>query len=254
MARKVLFYYQTFNGLQDILHEDPDVTDIHLSSIHFGLEQDGQPYIHLNNYYPENNKFAQVWTDLERAFDLGINVKVMIGGAGGGYQTLFERYTECYSLLRDFLIRHRIITGIDLDIEEGVDLNKVKLLMTDIKRDFPHYTIAMAPVQSSLQSDTPGMGGFVYKDLYNSPEGALIDYFNGQFYSDYSVSAYDQCIKNGYPPEKVVMGSLNGSGPAEVVHELSEKYRCFGGVYSWEYSGTPKGWSAEMSDILHDLL
>ena len=44
----------------------------------------------------------------------------------------------------------------------------------------------MAPVQSSLEEDAPGMGGFIYKDLWLSPEGSLIDYFNGQFYGDFS--------------------------------------------------------------------
>ena len=36
----------------------------------------------------------------------------------------------------------------------------------------------MAPVSPSLETDYPGMGGFVYKDLYNSLEGKYIDYFN----------------------------------------------------------------------------
>lgn len=50
---------------QLILKSNPDVTHIHLSSIHFGKEDDGQPYIHLNNYYSENSKFDKVWKDLQ---------------------------------------------------------------------------------------------------------------------------------------------------------------------------------------------
>ena len=54
------------------------------------------------------------------------------------------------------------------------------------------------------------MGGFIYKDLYSSEVGKLIDYFNGQFYMDYSKGAYDIVVENGYPEEKVVMGMLMG--------------------------------------------
>ena len=45
---RIIFYYQTFNGLKDILHEDTKVTHIHLSSTHFGLNNDNSPY-YLND-------------------------------------------------------------------------------------------------------------------------------------------------------------------------------------------------------------
>ena len=41
-------------------------------------------------------------------------------------------------------------------------------LNNDLGSDF---IIAMAPVAYSLEFDQGGFGGFVYKDLYNSPEG-----------------------------------------------------------------------------------
>ena len=66
----------------------------------------------------------------------------------------------------------------------------------------------MAPVQYALETDQSGMGGFVYKDLLNSPEGALISYFNGQFYTNYSAESYNNVINNGYPSNKVVMGMI----------------------------------------------
>ena len=50
---KIIYYYQTFTGLTDILKGDSiNVTHIHLSSIHFGSNDDGSPYIHLNDNNP----------------------------------------------------------------------------------------------------------------------------------------------------------------------------------------------------------
>ena len=45
--------------------------------------------------------------------------------------------------------------------------------MRDIRRDFPHFTMSFAPVQSSLEDNYPGMGGFVYKDLWGGKENGL---------------------------------------------------------------------------------
>lgn len=250
--KRVIMYYQTFNGLVSILKPNPYVTHIHLAAIHFGLEH-GHPYIHLNNCNPDDEQFTQVWKDMDKAVSLGIKVMLMIGGAGGGYSSLFSNYATYYGMLRDVLKAHPCISGIDMDIEEPVLLNNVKQLISDIKTDFPGYSISMAPLQSSLETDVPGMGGFMYKDLYNSPEGAYIDYFNGQFYQDFSVGAYNNVIDNGYPASKVIMGSINGTGDIDVINTLSDKYKDFGGVFSWEeYSTipTPAQWAMAMSLIM----
>ena len=91
----------------------------------------------------------------------------------------------------------------------------------------------MAPIQSSLESDTPGMGGFIYKELFNSKEGNLIDYFNGQFYNDFSFEAYDRVIKNNYPSNKVVIGMISGQDFGNCclnIKKIVDKYNNFGGV------------------------
>lgn len=259
MSNRITFYYQTIESLDAILGSGSPVTHIHVSSVHFGLESDGEPYIHLNNHYPDDGKFTQMWSDLEQAQALGIKIVLMIGGAGGGFASLFANYSTCYALLKDVLQRHPVITGIDLDVEEPVKLENLRMLLRDLKRDFgsEDFTFSMAPVQSALESDEPGMGGFSYKELWNTPEGGLIDYFNGQFYSDFSVDAYDRVIANGYPANKVVMGSLNGSGDVDVLIQLVRKYPDFGGVYSWEYYDThpsPYVWAVAMDNIFHPLL
>jgi len=245
---RTVFYWQTFGKIKFV--EDKSVTDIHLSSIHFGIETDGQPYIHLNNLYPEHADFTQVWQELSSAYDQGIDISLMIGGAGGGWSTLFSRYTECYDLLCSLLRRHRIITGIDLDIEENVDLTQVVRFIRDIKRDFPNFIISMSPLGDSLGSNSPGMGGFSYNDILKLN---LVDYYCGQFYDVFTLDSFDTCIKNGYRPDQVLMGSMNGSGPASVVQQVKNKYPTVGGVCSWEYGSQsdPLTWSTTMYNILN---
>ena len=54
-SKRIIYYYQTFIYLENILNkEKPDVTHIIVYSIHFGLTSDNKPYIHLNNYPPDN--------------------------------------------------------------------------------------------------------------------------------------------------------------------------------------------------------
>ena len=65
--------------------------------------------------------------------------------------------------------------------------------------------ISMSPIQFSLETDVPGMGGFCYKDLLKTN---LIDYFIGQFYTDFTLDAYKECVNNGYPTEKLVIGMI----------------------------------------------
>ena len=175
--KKIIYYYQTFTDLSPILVKNTPVTHLHVSSIHFGLSNN-KPYIHLNDNNPTDTKFNQLWKDLEKAQSLGIKIVLMVGGAGGAYETLFNNFDIYYLLLKQLLNNKKMISGIDLDIEEYVTIENVKMLMRRIKTDFPSFTISMAPIQSSLEEDIQGMGGFCYKDLWKSPEGSLIDYFN----------------------------------------------------------------------------
>ena len=260
---RLIYYYQTFMSLRPIL-DHPDccnVTHIHVSAFHFGTNPDKTPYIHMNNYPPTDKRFVKVWEELKEAHEKGIKIVLMLGGAGSAYQVMFSNYKVYYGLLKDTIKNYPIIDGIDLDIEEEVTLDNVKILINDIVRDYgSDFIISMAPIQESLQTDEPGMGGFIYKDLYKSTEGSLIHYFNGQFYFDYSIEAYDECIKNGYPSEKVVMGMMSTQDfnqVQEVVKELVKKYPKFGGVYDWEYFSSPPHnqkdpslWARIMASIL----
>jgi len=76
-------------------------------------------------------------------------------------------------------------------------------------------------------------------------EGKFIDYFNGQFYGDYNFNSYQKVINNNYPPNKIVMGMLsedvfnNFCYTYNVVKNLSNTYKNFGGVFIWEYYNAP---------------
>ena len=172
MANRIIYYYQTFTSLSPILVKDCVVTHIHLSSIHFGINDDGSLYIHLNDYPPNDKRFNLVWKQLKEASKLGIKIVIMVGGAGGGFTQLFSNYQEYYQLLKKTIEEHPFISGIDLDIEETTKINDVKKLISQINIDFgKEFIISMAPVSASLESDFPGMGGFNYKELYQSLEG-----------------------------------------------------------------------------------
>jgi hypothetical protein len=268
MSKRIIYYYQTFIGLKDILTPDTKVTHLHLSSIHFGLDDKNNHYIHLNDNPPNSNVFDSVWSDLEKAKQLGIKVILMLGGAGGAFQDLFSDYNTYYPLLKELIINKRnIIDGIDLDIEEIVDLDNVESLIKTLKTDFgSNFIITMAPIQSSMETDQPGMGGFIYKDLYKSC-GPLIDYFNVQCYYDYSVDAYNQMIKNGYPEDKIVMGSISSQDITQNINTIKnivQIYPNIGGVFNWEYYDSPTlnpsddgnhgTWSQLMAEALNKTL
>lgn len=245
--KRIIYYYQTFCGLDDILKQEGNiVSHIHLSSIHFGLSTEQLPYIHLNDSPPGSDSFKSMWEDIHKAKEKGIKIVLMVGGAGGAFTDLFNNFDVYYDLLKKTILDHPDISGIDLDVEEPVTLENIKMLISRIHADFgDSFSISMAPVSYALKNDGPGMGGFCYKELYNSPEGSYIDYFNGQFYGDFTAESYNKVINNGYPSEKIVMGMVSGDFNPETysqalneVVEISEKID-MGGVFDWEYFDCP---------------
>ena len=246
--KRIIYYYQTLCGLDDILNiEDTVVTHIHLSSIHFGLNSNKSPYINLNDSPPDSPCFNSMWTDIAKAKKKGIAVVLMVGGAGGAFTDLFNNFDVYYELLKKTIEDHPDISGIDLDVEEPATLDNIKMLINKIRTDFGDtFSISMAPVSYALKYDGSGMGGFCYKELFNSAEGKYIDYFNGQFYGDFTAESYNAVIANGYPAEKIVMGMVSGDfntretyqNALDQVAEIS-KNTDMGGVFVWEYFDCP---------------
>ena len=261
-GKRIMYYYQTLTDLSSVLIKNTPVTHIILSSYHFGTNPNKTPYIHLNNKPPYDPSFNHVWDQLETAKQkYGISIHIMLGGAGGAFTDLFNDFETYYPMLIQTILASPIISGINLDVEEEVTLQNIKMLIFCLRRDLGYdFVISMAPIQSSLQSDSPGMGGFSYKDLYLSEEGQEIEFFNGQFYFDLSMKAFEQCVKNKYPDSQIVLGMIADQDfdtAKEVVTQISTKYPNFGGVFMWEFFMAPPDtmknpgkWAFEMKQII----
>ena len=170
----------------------------------------------------------------------------MIGGAGGAYTALFSNFEVYYNLLYELLNEKRYIKGVDLDIEESIKLDDIKMLIRRLKKDFgDDFIITLAPVASSVMYDMPSMGGFIYKDLNSSPEGGLISWYNVQCYEECSFEIYNSIINNGYTPSKIVIGMLGDSFDSlsfipvmEEINKIKTKYPNMAGCILWEYGDT----------------
>jgi len=234
------------------------VTHVHLAAVHFGTTEDGGSYMHLNDLPSSSPAFTSMWNEIAECKNRGIRVVLMVGGAGGAFVELFRNYDACFSLLVDVIVDHQL-DGVDLDIEESVDIKNVKRLITDLRRHAPPgFIISMAPLLASMQRDQPGMGGFVYKDLFTSAEGRHIDYFNVQAYDSYTCSDYQQMIDNQYPKEMLVMGMIYTQPFANILIQMAEMVRMhgrIGGVSIWEYcfadNHRPVDWATKVARIMN---
>ena len=244
---KLIYYYQTFIGLSKIFYHPQDVNVITVSSIHFDKSDQGEESIYLNDNIPYDPLFDQLWLETEKLSYQGVNINLMVGGAGLAYGNLFNDFNIYYPMLQKLLNDKPWIKGIDLDIEEPVSLPNIKKLINQIVQDFgTEFIITMAPIAPSLITDGSSMAGFNYKELYQSKEGQYIHWFNTQCYGSFSYETYDSIIKNGYPPEKIVMGMESGQFNSETfknaLHEIQKikyAYPKMKGVYDWEYLNAP---------------
>jgi hypothetical protein len=250
-THRVIYYYQTLTDLSPIIKNlnpttgKPYTTDINLASFHLGPQNDGTS-IHLNDTPPNSPVFNPRWQQLGQLQSMGVRLHMMLGGAACcSYQSLFSNWNTLYPVLKQTLQQHHF-DGIDLDIEEEVTLRDVEHLIDQLSSDLGSgFDITLAPVASDL-IDGRGLSGFNYKDLYQSPEGAKIAWFNTQFYSGFgslaTTSDYERIISNGFPPDKVVAGMLgnphDGSGyvnvnqVARTVKQLTTTHTNFRGVFS----------------------
>jgi len=249
----------------------PWVTDIFLAAGHFGYDADDTPYIHLNDFTPDDPHYDPMWPEVAKAQAHGIKVHFMLGGAAPGtFRNLFAHFDTFYPLLKKTLKEHQL-DGLDIDVEEAITLAQVEMLITRVHDDFgKSFSITLAPVASDL-TDGFGLSGFDYKDLYQGSVGPWISWFNTQFYSGFGTlrdtSDYDAAVANGFPPSMIVAGVLDspndGSGYVDIttlentVRALTAKYPDFAGVNGWEYfnalpggTGKPIRFAVEMGKAM----
>ena len=221
---KVHAYYQTFIDIpQDVVEK---VDHFIVSSIHFDLASDGKPAtIHLNDNHPDSSVFDKMWENVEAWSKIpGKHVSLMIGGAGGAYQSLFKDYNVFYSMLLKQLKKRPYITGIVFDVEEMISLSYLQNFIDDISTLIPKYTLYASPCQYCLAPPSIGMGGFNYKDVKN------IDIFLVQAYCNFS---YDVLCKidRYWKDKKIILGLLTGTVPLDKLKTVTEK---MSNVVLWE--------------------
>jgi hypothetical protein len=271
-SKRIILYYQTLIDLQPLIdaietytksYNTPLVTHITLASIHFGYDSgpDNTPYIHLNDDSVFSDKFKTVYENLLTLNKMGVKINLLIGGAGGAFNMLFSNYPVFYKLLKGFVESFDFIDGFNLDVEEGVTLDDIVMLVNDLKKDFPSNSIIFAPLGDSISTNEPGMGGFSYKDLKDKV-GDSIEYYNTQCYGDYSLEMYDQMVNNNYNANQLVIGMLTGQDFNSIINEIHKivtKYGDkFGGVAIWEYYNAPPSspktpyiWCEVMNKLLY---
>lgn len=253
--KQLILYYQTFISLKPLFDNNALPTHIQISSIHFGKNENNIPYIHLNDHPPNSSIFDSMWKEIETAHNLGIKIKLMIGGAGLAFQEMFSNFDLYYEMLKTVLKFYPYICGVDLDIEENVDLNNVIKLVNALKTDFGNdFLISFAPVAFALQQNQPGLGGFLYNDLINIL-GDKIENLNTQFYYDFSVESYNEVIQNKYNPSQIILGmTQNNTNEFKIVSDLCKKYKNFKGIFFWELVllDNPIDWIKKMKNILEE--
>jgi hypothetical protein len=245
----------------------PWVTDIFLAAGHFGYNADDTPYIHLNDFTPDDPHYDPMWPEVATAQAHGLKVHFMLGGsAPGTFSNLFAHFDTFYPLLKKTLKEHKL-DGLDIDVEEAITLEQVEMLITRVHADFGNrFSITLAPVATDL-TEGFGLSGFNYKDLYTSSVGPYISWFNTQFYSGFgslrTTSDYDTAVANGFPPSMIVAGVLDspsdGSGYVDIptlettVKALTAKYPDFAGVNGWEYFNALPGGTAKPITFAVDM-
>ena len=147
-------------------------------------------------------------------------------------------------------LKYHNVDGLDLDIEEEVEKSCPENLVQRIRSDFgDEFLITMAPVASDLAGNRDSFGGFSYREFDQTSAGSEVNWYNGQYYSGFVEGSieesYEAAVRNGFSPERVVLGVLDnpndGSGfvglgaVEEVIANLKDDYSNFGGVDSWEY-------------------
>ena len=261
---RVVCYHQThynqegdYVSILPLLTEASDVvgiTHLILAAIHLN-QRPGD--ISLNDDPPNAARNSPLWEEVRIFQDIGVRVLGMLGGAAQGSFTRLDQseaeFESYYLPLRD-VIRQHGLDGLDLDVEEEMSLAGIIRLVDRLKADFgSSFILTMSPVATALQG-RPHLSGFDYEAL-EVMRGSSIDFYNVQFYNNWGkvsdVMDYSAILRQGWSPEKVVVGVLtnpgNGHGwiPFEDIQRtlatMTQFNSKFGGVAGKEYFNSMPG-------------
>ena len=222
-----------------------------ISSLHFGRNDDGTAYLHLND--TDVHDLDYFFRALVPLHNGNVEFRMMLGGAGGAYNALYTDYSAFMNLLLYFLNKYSFISGIDLDIEEELHPNKdqalarVKQIINDVcSGTIKGFTITLAPIAGTLTTGSVGMGGFSYLELRRSPEWAKVEALNVQAYGEYDVRIFQRIVEAGFEPNELRMGMLGDEYQAAnnfetalaEVEKIGRAYPAVRGAVLWETGDT----------------
>ncbi|OWY42794.1 cell division control protein 2 [Alternaria alternata] len=280
---RLIVYHQTYHDSNDNYHSllplltnNTGITHVIIAAIHLN---DGVGNITLNDHRPDDNRYDQLWGEVNWLQGSGVKVLGMLGGAAkGSFEKLSgdeENFDAYYSPLRD-LIRRYSLSGLDLDVEEETTLSTITRLISRLRTDFgPEFVITLAPVATALIPDPnvpahlrpprpmlasgpspnplhptlPHLSGFSYPELECSVFGKEISWYNTQFYCGWGDAGrtewYDAIVAAGWKPEKVVLGVVTnpGNGAGHVnIQKLADNCK----KLRQKYGNTGKGFGGVM--------
>jgi hypothetical protein len=160
-------------------------------------------------------------------------------------------YNDYYKKLSEFIKSNNLIKGIDLDVENKISLENIKILISDIKRDFPDLLICISAIGYSMCVKDCETYYYYEKEwsysLFNkSIEASYIDYYNCAFNEDdFTIDSIQDIIDNGFISEKIVIGC---DSPYFQDYDNYYELRCInkkyniGGAFLKYFNDSPYKW------------
>jgi histidinol phosphatase-like PHP family hydrolase len=138
-------------------------------------------------------------------------------------QDFFTNYYDNFNELKELLNNNTFISGVDLEIEDNISLNHLKLIVNDIDYYFDNFIISMKIYLDSNHS------------FNKTVEGNRIDYYTCYFDNfDFTLDNYNIMIEEGYKPNKLVIGCTDTNLYEDyyiVISKIRKKYKDFAGVF-----------------------